>query len=193
MGIEINRDETVRLAREIAEAMGETVDDLIHQLVVDRHAQLSRPIIGSPEYEAQKRAFFAELDARRIVDPRPWKQIEEPEAELFYDLIRAALAPKLCAVSFVELVEVFARRMDERDPLAAAQRIVETLGVSIIALSVDQAVLASQARNVYGRGRHVAGLNFGDVFVYALAKSLDEPLLFKGNDFIHTDVKRAAP
>jgi hypothetical protein len=79
MGIEINRDETVRLAREIAEAMGETVDDLIHQLVVDRHAQLSRPIIGSPEYEAQKRAFFAELDARRVVDLRPWKQIEDEE------------------------------------------------------------------------------------------------------------------
>ena len=117
----------------------------------------------------------------------------EPEAELFYDLIRAALAPKLCAVSFVELVEVFARRTDEPDPLAAAQRIVEALGVSIVALSVEQAVLASQARNVYGKRRHVADLNFGDVFVYALAKSLDEPLLFKGNDFIHTDVKRAAP
>jgi ribonuclease VapC len=119
--------------------------------------------------------------------------IGEPEAELFYDLIRAALAPKLCAVSFVELVEVFARRTDEPDPLAAAQRIVEALGVSIVALSVEQAVLASQARNFYGKGRHVADLNFGDVFVYALAKSLDEPLLFKGNDFIHTDVKRAAP
>jgi ribonuclease VapC len=119
--------------------------------------------------------------------------IGEPEAELFYDLIRAALAPKLCAVSFVELVEVFARRTDEPDPLAAAQRIVEALGVSIVALSVEQAVLASQARNFYGKGRDVADLNFGDVFVYALAKSLDEPLLFKGNDFIHTDVKRAAP
>jgi hypothetical protein len=79
MGIEINRDETVRLAREISEATGETVDDVIHQLVVDRHAQLSRPIIGSPEYEAEKRAFFAELDARRIYDPRPWKQIEDEE------------------------------------------------------------------------------------------------------------------
>lgn len=117
----------------------------------------------------------------------------EPEAELFYDLIKATLAPKLCAVSFVELVEVFARRMDGPDPLAAAQLIVEALGVSIVALSAEQAVLASRARNIYGKGRHVAALNFGDVFVYALAKSLDEPLLFKGNDFIHTDVKRAGP
>ena len=99
----------------------------------------------------------------------------------------------MSAVSFVELVEVFARRTNEPDPLEAAQRIVAALGVSIIAVSAEQAVLASQTRNVYGKGRHVAELNFGDVFVYALAKSLDEPLLFKGNDFIHTDVKRAAP
>lgn len=119
--------------------------------------------------------------------------LEEPEAELFYDLIKAAVAPKLSAVSFVELVEVFARRMDMPDPLAAAQRNLAALGISIIAVSAEQAVLASQARNIYGKGRHIADLNIGDVFVYALAKSLDEPLLFKGNDFIHTDVKRAAP
>lgn len=116
--------------------------------------------------------------------------LDEPEAERFYDLIKAAVAPKLSAVSFVELVEVFARRMETSDPLSAAQRNVAALGVSIIAVSAEQAVLASQARNIYGKGRHRAELNFGDVFVYALAKSLDEPLLFKGNDFIHTDVKR---
>jgi ribonuclease VapC len=50
-----------------------------------------------------------------------------------------------------------------------------------------------EARRIYGKGRHRADLNYGDSFSYALAKTLDEPLLFKGNDFIHTDVKRAAP
>lgn len=80
MGIEINRDETVRLAREISEATGETVDDVIHQLVVDRHALLERPLIGSPEYEARKQAFFAKLDrGLKTDDPRPWKQIEDEE------------------------------------------------------------------------------------------------------------------
>ncbi|WP_082585062.1 type II toxin-antitoxin system VapB family antitoxin [Caulobacter sp. Root655] len=80
MGIEINRAETVRLAREISEATGETVDEVIHQLVVDRHARLERPLIGSKEYEAEKRAFFEELDARRKTDdPRPWKQVEDEE------------------------------------------------------------------------------------------------------------------
>jgi ribonuclease VapC len=83
--------------------------------------------------------------------------------------------------------------MDAADPLEATRESLAELGIAIISVSADQAALASQARIVYGKGRHRADLNFGDVFVYALAKSLDEPLLFKGNDFIHTDVKRAAP
>lgn len=119
--------------------------------------------------------------------------LKEPEAERFYDLIKTAEAPKLSAVSFVELVEIYARRMETPDPLAAVQRSIARLGISIIDVSAEQAVLASQARNIFGKGRHRAKLNFGDVFVYALARSLDEPLLFKGDDFIHTDVKRAAP
>lgn len=119
--------------------------------------------------------------------------LREAEAASFYDLIMLAPAPKLLAVSFVELVEVFARKTDVADPLEATWESLTELGVSVVPVSTEQAVLASQARNIYGKGRHVADLNFGDVFVYALAKSLDEPLLFKGNDFIHTDVKRAAP
>lgn len=118
--------------------------------------------------------------------------LREPEAESFYDLIMQAAAPKLSAVSFVELVEVFARKTDAADPLEATRESLAELGIAVVAVSAEQAALASQARNIYGKGRHVADLNFGDVFVYALAKSLDEPLLFKGNDFIHTDVKRAA-
>jgi len=119
--------------------------------------------------------------------------LREPEAASFYDLIVQAAAPKLSAVSFVELVEVFARRTEAPDPLEAARESLAELGISIVSVSAEQAAAASQARSVFGKGRHVAALNFGDVFVYALAKSLDEPLLFKGNDFIHTDVKRAAP
>ena len=46
------------------------------------------------------------------------------------------------------------------------------------------------ARRRYGKGRHLAALNFGDCCAYALAKSLDWPLLFKGNDFAMTDLKR---
>jgi ribonuclease VapC len=119
--------------------------------------------------------------------------LREPEAGNFYDLIMLSPAPKLSAVSFVELVEVFARRTDVADSLEAARESLAELGIAIVPVSAEHATLASQARNIYGKGRHRAELNFGDVFVYALAKSLDEPLLFKGNDFVHTDVKRAAP
>jgi ribonuclease VapC len=44
----------------------------------------------------------------------------------------------------------------------------------------------------FGKGRHKAGLNFGDCFSYALAKTLGAPLLFKGDDFTHTDIRPAA-
>ena len=53
------------------------------------------------------------------------------------------------------------------------------------------AILARDAFLRYGKGRHPARLNFGDCFSYALAKRLGEPLLFKGDDFILTDVLRS--
>jgi ribonuclease VapC len=52
----------------------------------------------------------------------------------------------------------------------------------------EQANLARRAFRKYGKGRHPAGLNFGDCFSYALSKALQESLLFKGNDFSQTDV-----
>lgn len=52
--------------------------------------------------------------------------------------------------------------------------------------------LAGQAFEIYGRGRHKAALNFGDCFVYALAKQTGEPLLFKGDDFGQTDLEFVA-
>lgn len=55
----------------------------------------------------------------------------------------------------------------------------------------EQALLAGAARLHFGKGRHRARLNYGDCFSYALAKSLDAPLLFKGDDFTHTDIRSA--
>jgi len=54
-----------------------------------------------------------------------------------------------------------------------------------------QVEIAVDAFRRFGKGRHPAGLNFGDCFSYALAKATGEPLLFKGDDFIHTDVTAA--
>lgn len=58
-------------------------------------------------------------------------------------------------------------------------------------VTVERAHLARQALHDFGKGRHVAGLNFGDCFAYALAKATGEPLLFKGDDFSKTDVASA--
>jgi ribonuclease VapC len=61
--------------------------------------------------------------------------------------------------------------------------------ISLVPVDEEQADLARQAFRKFGKGRHPAGLNFGDCFSYALARSLDEPLLFKGNDFSQTDIE----
>jgi ribonuclease VapC len=63
--------------------------------------------------------------------------------------------------------------------------------IAIEGVTPKQAEIARQAYRDFGKGRHKAGLNFGDCFAYALAKDLDEPLLFKGKDFSHTDVEVA--
>jgi ribonuclease VapC len=57
----------------------------------------------------------------------------------------------------------------------------------------EQALLARQGYSDYGKGRHAAGLNFGDCFSYALARATGEPLLFKGQDFSQTDIQPALP
>lgn len=61
--------------------------------------------------------------------------------------------------------------------------------IEILAVDAEQADLARRAWRRFGRGRHPAGLNYGDCFSYALAAARDEPLLFKGEDFTKTDVK----
>jgi ribonuclease VapC len=62
--------------------------------------------------------------------------------------------------------------------------------VAVVAVDVEQGEIARQAFSRFGKGRHAAGLNFGDCFSYALAQALGEPLLYKGEDFSLTDVTR---
>lgn len=64
-------------------------------------------------------------------------------------------------------------------------------GVDIVAVDEAQAEFARRGWRQFGKGRHPAGLNYGDCFSYALAKVTGEPLLFKGNDFSQTDITPA--
>ena len=96
----------------------------------------------------------------------------------------------MSAARFLEAAVVIDNRGD-----AVASREFDALlrraGIHIEAVTFEQAQIARQAYRDFGRGRHPAGLNFGDCLAYALAKVLDEPLLFKGDDFGHTDVRPA--
>ena len=77
-----------------------------------------------------------------------------------------------------------------RDPREVLDELLRTLEVEVAPFSADQAVLARQAYSCYGKGQgHRAGLNFGDVMVYALAASRREVLAFVGDDFNHTDLE----
>jgi len=114
----------------------------------------------------------------------------EPEAREFAAAMLSAEARRVSAASYVEAAIIIDRGGDaiacrRFDDFFRASRIV------IEAVTRTQAELARQAYRDFGKGRHKAGLNFGDCFAYALAKELDEPLLFKGEDFRHTDVEAA--
>ena len=68
---------------------------------------------------------------------------------------------------------------------------LETASIELIPVTTEQADAARRAWRRFGKGNHPAGFNFGDCFVYALAATSDEPLLFKGNDFARTDIEAA--
>jgi ribonuclease VapC len=67
-------------------------------------------------------------------------------------------------------------------------RFTNRAGIEFVPVDAEQAHIARGAFSRYGKGRHRAGLNYGDCFSYALAMMVGEPLLFKGDDFVHTDV-----
>ena len=80
MGILILAEETERLAHEIAEATGESINEVYHQALMERKVRLSGSDITPEEREARKLAFFARLDVRpRTQDPRSLKEIEDEE------------------------------------------------------------------------------------------------------------------
>jgi ribonuclease VapC len=94
----------------------------------------------------------------------------------------------MSAASFLEAAIVADRLPDPRDA-AMLDELIVRLGVVIEPVTAEQARIAREAHSRFGRGTgHRARLNFGDCFAYALAKDLDEPLLFVGQDFVHTDV-----
>jgi len=111
----------------------------------------------------------------------------EPDAEVFARAISDAQACKISAANFVEVAVVIEAQTKDNGS-RQFDAFLRRAGIEIQPVTEDQAHMARQAYSDFGKGRHPAGLNFGDCFSYALAKATGEPLLFKGNDFSKTDV-----
>ena len=113
----------------------------------------------------------------------------EPEATLYIESIQAADRCLISAANFVELSIVIEGQIGP-DASRQCDTFFRRAGIIVEPFTVEQAHLARQAFLDFGKGRHAAGLNFGDCFSYALAKASGEELLFKGTDFAATDVRR---
>jgi ribonuclease VapC len=117
----------------------------------------------------------------------------EPERDRFLDILGGSEELSMSVINFVEAgIKV------DRDPGSKRALLLDetmrTFAIDIAPVSAEQGRLARQAYRSFGRGSgHPARLNLGDCFAYALAKSRNEPLLFKGEEFIHTDVEAVAP
>ena len=117
--------------------------------------------------------------------------LDEPEGERFK--FHLATTPGDHVMSPINYLEAAIRvdplpvpgKAQELDPLIAA------LEVRVVPTTAEQAYLAREAYRRFGKGSHPARLNLGDCFAYALSKARQEPLLFKGDDFRHTDVEPA--
>ena len=114
----------------------------------------------------------------------------EPEARDFVERIRAADVCRISVANHVELSMVVESQLGPNGT-RQADAFLRRAGVVVEPVTVEQGDLARQAFLDFGKGRHKAGLNFGDCFAYSLARATGEALLFKGDDFALTDIRRA--
>ncbi len=112
----------------------------------------------------------------------------EPDAERLAQAIEAGVPRLMSAATLLETAIVVERRSNGTGA-HALDAFVRRAGIEIVPFDAEQAAIARAADRRYGKGRHRAGLNFGDLFAYALAKTTGEPLLCKGGDFARTDLE----
>ena len=111
----------------------------------------------------------------------------EPERRALIEAIEAADARPVSVATFVEIAIVIEARHGA-EGLRDLDHLISRAGIELVPVDVEHGKVACSAFSRFGKGRHRAGLNYGDCFSYALAISTGEPLLFKGDDFVHTDV-----
>lgn len=111
----------------------------------------------------------------------------EPEAARLAQALDSDVTRLVSAATIVEAGIVIEARFGEAGG-RELDLLIAKAGISVEAVTPEQSDVARAAWRRYGKGRHSAALNFGDCFSYALAKITGEPLLFKGDDFMHTDI-----
>lgn len=115
---------------------------------------------------------------------------DEPECRELVHLLATAEDPLISAATLLEAsIVLHAKACD--DGVDDLDRLLRAAGVRCVAVDAAQALAARTAWVRYGKGRSPAALNYGDCFSYALATTLDRPLLYKGDDFSQTDVRAA--
>ncbi len=112
----------------------------------------------------------------------------EPERRSFNEGIEAADRRLISAATYVECSMILESRHGA-EGVRDLDHFFARAQITIVPVDAEQARIARDAFRKYGKGRHRAGLNFGDCFSYALSQALDEPLLFKGHDFPCTDAE----
>ena len=111
----------------------------------------------------------------------------EPERRQLVERIEASTIRLLSVATFVETSIVLEARKGA-EGVRELDAFIERANIELVDVTPTHGRLARRAFATYGKGRHRAGLNFGDCLAYALAADTGEPLLFKGDDFQHTDV-----
>ncbi|WP_291644892.1 type II toxin-antitoxin system VapC family toxin [Bosea sp. (in: a-proteobacteria)] len=116
--------------------------------------------------------------------------LNEPERTCFIAALDESADACCSAVTFVEAFMVAMNRVPGFS-LERHAALIDSFGIRRLPVDEDQSTLSARAFLRFGKGRHPAKLNLGDCFSYALAKSLDAPLLYKGEDFSRTDIVSA--
>ena len=114
----------------------------------------------------------------------------EPGYLELIDRILAADHVRIGAPTLAEVGLVFSGRHGGRNA-ETAEALMEELAVSVVPFGEAESRIAIDAFRRFGRGRHAAGLNYGDCLAYATAKAGRDALLFVGDDFSKTDIRRA--
>lgn len=113
---------------------------------------------------------------------------DEPEREAFLGVVAGNATLAISAATLYESSIVAFGKKPDQLVLRKVDNFLNEFSVTIVPLDTEGARLARDAYLRFGKGFHPAGLNLADCFPYSLAKSRNEPLLFKGSDFLKTDI-----